>query len=577
MPQSSQAARLLPREFLALISTGLLSNEVEIPVRDDDVKGYRSGNEFDRREIYGSRNRHGWRHDLQQTNAFVVNRIPDYLKLFIEEVEEPTGGATLPEFERLWSIFPEVTGLRLNISQRENKSQLSFPWSDSKVISYKVAIEPTKRARLHSLSAARELEEALSALLTALGETRAQLRLREADLAAAVPIVSVNEDGEHLADRLEAVLRGAAEMLQCHGAGLYLLDECTTSLKLRAHYGLPPGAFLKPARRLEDSAADIEALSGHAVVIENTAETRWQIPENSKSAICVPVASGTTLLGTLWMYRDFAKDFNLSEQNLAEICAGRLASDLERSALTHEVRSLRGKGRPDDDADGWREGRAAKIAPFVDGWDVTEGNTNPRRAGDFCGWHVADGERVHLAVGAAHGFTSKQFSSVAFQATHAAHTAHDPDVKDIFPLINQSLWTSSAEGDACSMFHAILDPTCGALEYGLVGSVFAYIIRPHGWEPLLPSGQLLGVDCELDVNIQRQMVMPGDILVAFSGPYAERNRDPSHRMNQIAEQLLHHTHLSATELGAIIEDGLKDLTGPGESLALLVAKRHDLT
>ena len=95
-------------------------------------------------------------------------------------------------------------------------------------------------------------------------------------------------------------------------------------------------------RPLEDAVADVEALAGHAVVIENTElRSHWRVPHACQAAMCVPVATATTILGTLWMFRKFAADFSLEEQNLAEITAGRLASDLDRAVLTQEVRALR--------------------------------------------------------------------------------------------------------------------------------------------------------------------------------------------------------------------------------------------
>lgn len=512
----------------------------------------------------------------------MTNRIPDYLKLFIEEELKPRPDhPVLPEFERLWAIFPEVTGLRLKITEQDSKAQLTFPWSQPKVVSYRVSIEPTKRAKLHSLTAAKEMEEAFAELLESLSETRYSLRCREAELAAAVPVVSVDDDGLHLADRLDAVLRGIADMLDCYGAGLYMLDETTTTLKLRAQSGLRDKDLLQPARRLEDAMADIEALSGHAVVIEDTAaNTHWRVPAKSKSAMCVPVSSATSILGTLWMYRDEAKDFTPREQNLAEITAGRLASDLERAVLTQEVRNLRSTTPQEpqqqvDDAKAWSEGRLAHFAPFIEGWDVADCRTEAKCVGDFSHWHVVDENRVHLAVGAAHGYTNKQFSSVALQSTHAAHTAHNPSVRKLFEFSNQSLWTSSIEGEPSSLLHGVLDPTCGSFEYALAGGVFGFIIRPHGWEPLLASSKPLGIDCDFEVEVRNQMLMPGDVLVAMSGPTPDRSYDRDNQMNQIAERLLRYSHLPSVELTDLAAEELERIATPGQPLAVLVAKREE--
>lgn len=506
-----------------------------------------------------------------------MNRIPDYLKLFIEDGDESPSASVAPEFNRLCSIFPEATGLNLHISERDTKQQLMFPWSDAKV-SYKVALKPTKRSNIQSLSAAKELEEALASVLSSLGETRSQLRQREAELAASVPVISVEQDSEHLAERLDAVLRSTADMLQCYGAALYLLDEGTTALKLRAHTGLPDEAFLRPPRCLDNANADVEAMAGRAVVVENAnVQTQWQIPETSQSAMCVPVSSATTILGTLWVYRDFAADFTPTEQNLAEITAGRLASDLERAVLTQEVRTLRGRDAPSNLTSNWAAGMSSRIPPVVEGWDISDSLTNGKIAGDFSHWHFVNEDCIHLAVGASHGMSSKRLSSVAFAAAHAAHTAHDPKLPNLFRLANQSQWSSSIEGDPSSLFHAVLDPTCGSLEYGLAGGIFAYVLRPHGWEPLLASRSALGLDYEIQVDVHRQMLMPGDILLAMSSASPERRLDQENRMNQIAEKLLHNTHLSSRELADLATSQMATSDGTEvrarERHVVLVAKR----
>ena len=537
----------------------------------------------------------------------VKNRIPDYLK----DLQRRTSKRwlkrrqPLPEFQRLWSIFPEATGLQLRITELDPESQLVFPWSGSSTVSYRVEIEPTKRARLASLSVAHEFEEALSQLINALAESRAFLRHREAELAAAIPVVSVETDGQHLADRLEAVLRGTAEMIDCQGAGLYLLDEGTTSLKLRAHFGLANDAFLKPPRGLEEAMADVEALAGHAVVIEDVKPSHWSVPEPSQSAICVPVGSATAILGTVWMFCDQIRDFTPNDQNLVEIAAGRLAADLERAVLTQEVRSLRSssgnqiadekcsgdeekpetdeleaidlspRGYGNEEAE-WNGGRIAHSAPYVDGWDVAEIRTRPDHVGDFCHWHIVDDDRIHLGVGAAHGLTDKRLSSVAFEATHSAHTAHNPRVREAFERCNQSLWTSSVEGDASSLFHGVLNPVAGSLSYGLAGAIFGWILRPHGWEPLLSSKGILGIDCDLDLKVHRQMLMPGDILLVMSAPQAERSFEQENRLNQIPEELLRYTHLPAIEMAEKAARELRTMTRPDQSLAVSVARRDEL-
>ena len=64
----------------------------------------------------------------------------------------------------------------------------------------------------------------------------------------------------------------------------------------------------------------------------------WHVPEPCGAAVCVPISTPTMILGTLWFYADDARDFDDHETNLAEIVAGRIATELERDMLIREGR-----------------------------------------------------------------------------------------------------------------------------------------------------------------------------------------------------------------------------------------------
>ena len=57
------------------------------------------------------------------------------------------------------------------------------------------------------------------------------------------------------------------------------------------------------------------------------------MPEDFAAAVCVPVSTPTTLLGTLWVFCNQRRDFNDRETNILEVVAGRIAADLEREML----------------------------------------------------------------------------------------------------------------------------------------------------------------------------------------------------------------------------------------------------
>ena len=191
-----------------------------------------------------------------------------------------------------------------------------------------------------------EVAQQLAAQIVDLISQRSQMERalceREAELAAGVPIAVHPRPTAHLSKRLEAVLRGGAESLRCDAAAMYLLDDDTTELKLRAQWGLGAQRLTEPGRPLAGALADLEALSGHAVVLEDDVLMElWHVPEPAGATVCVPISGPTSVLGTLWLFCDKPRKFTTTETNLAEILAGRLAADLDREALIVQLQAKR--------------------------------------------------------------------------------------------------------------------------------------------------------------------------------------------------------------------------------------------
>ncbi|MBQ7814296.1 MAG: GAF domain-containing protein [Thermoguttaceae bacterium] len=180
------------------------------------------------------------------------------------------------------------------------------------------------------------------ALATTLGENyrwRTELVEREAELAvAATPNVEPTDESARLASRLRDVLKTGAKALGgFDAAALYLLDDETTKLKIRALWGLPTDRFLDPPRPLRGSRADVEALLGSAVVLnEAYLAEAWKAPEDFDCSLCVPVASETTILGTIWFFSNQKREIETRELETLELIAGRVVAELEKETLRQE-------------------------------------------------------------------------------------------------------------------------------------------------------------------------------------------------------------------------------------------------
>jgi GAF domain-containing protein len=189
-------------------------------------------------------------------------------------------------------------------------------------------------------AAAIRLASDVTDLTNELEKCRAALRDRDAEFVGQVQSPIRRENSRRFTQRLEAILESSAQALACQAAAVYILDEDTTQLKLRASFGLPVIRLAEEPRELEGATADLEALVGHAVVLEDDKLFGfWRVPEpDYEAAVCVPIASADTILGTFWLFSSEPRDFSERDTDLIEILAGRFAAELERDALLAEMR-----------------------------------------------------------------------------------------------------------------------------------------------------------------------------------------------------------------------------------------------
>ena len=360
---------------------------------------------------------------------------------------------------------------------------------------------------------------AIADLLEELHQTQHALWQREAELAANVPVTPHPDEQAHLAARLEIVLKAGAQAVGCQATAVYLLDEATRRLKLRACWGLPRSRFVEPPRPLRGATADLEALVGHAVIVREAERLpNWEIPEEFRSAVCVPISSPTTLFGTLWVFCDHHRDFSVEETNVIEIVAGRIAVDLERTALLSQGLKLQSLARQLSHAVQWQQHRLPRIKPMLSGWDLS-GWTEQAGAlgGDFHDWFVQVGGNLVVAVGDAQG---KMFESGLTSATlHTAlraHASYGHPSQQVAEHVNETLWTASVGDQFASLFYANIQPETGMIEYVAAGHVYAAVVG-DSVRTLAPGDTLpLGTQPDSEFPAICDRLERGEVLVAVS-------------------------------------------------------------
>ena len=183
------------------------------------------------------------------------------------------------------------------------------------------------------LEDAAALANAYATLLCELLHTRDSLRksaTRTGPTAQPARTSSPAEFGPPPAlEPIDELLATAVTKLGAHAGLLYVLNDATTHLKLRARYNVGAEYPTLPARPLATANADLEAMSGYAVVIEAPHERgEWILPAPCQAAVCLPVADESQVLGTLWVLANTPRTFSDQALQQAEIVACQLAREL---------------------------------------------------------------------------------------------------------------------------------------------------------------------------------------------------------------------------------------------------------
>lgn len=462
--------------------------------------------------------------------ASVAKSIPSYLRLYGESAPDERNRESWPGLKNLCQAFERATGWPLQCVPGEPPvDETGLLWSAPAAGQREAEGRPrvglaagegeSPATPAVELEAAVELAATIGEMLSELACTRRALWQREADLAAGVPVLPHRETELHLANRLESSLRCAAEAVGGTGAALYLLDETTTWLKLRSAWGLPRDRLLAAPRELSQATADIEALVGHAIVLADVAGQRtWQVPEQAASAICVPVSTPTTPLGTLWVFGREPREYDDREVNVVEIVAGRLAAELEREVLLASGIEAGKLKRQFSAAERWQERQSPRTAPSIDGWQVAGWcRPNAELSGEFYDWFVRDDDCPALTLASCQpGGIEGALAASALRTSLRGHAEHLADPAAALAHVNRGLWTGSLGDQTASLFYAVAVPGTGKLSFTWAGRPIAWRVSTTSIADLIEPRGCLGFDPDDRFAVRNAVLKPGELLVVLS-------------------------------------------------------------
>ncbi len=524
---------------------------------------------------------------------------PNHLKLYTEQVcQPPVPETTLRTLPAVLEAFRQATGWSLQYCPAPADSQ---PPADAQAPAERrppacstsvdeapqAAVGHLVLSRAKNLPATADLEKirplttALSSMLGEMLQLQEALWRREAELAAGVPLVPARDEQQHLAHRLEAVLKGGAEAVGCQAAGLYLLDEGTSELKLRSCWGLPRQRLLAPARPLRGAMADLEAMLGHAVVLDEAVLMKhWAAPEQFAAAVCVPIATATTILGTLWVFASEHRAFDDRQTNILEVVAGRLASDLEREMLLHEgIEGARLK-RQLNAAQRVQQDHVPQVAPDVDGWDLWGWNsTTQALGGHFYDWFCQPDDSVAAVLGHAAGRPIEAaITAAALRTAFRSHGQYHSAPEAVLAQASRTLWTMSAGDQHAAACYAACQADSGRVRLSMAGPQAVFLLDRDGVRNLAWESPRLGEDPAVVPECRDVTLEPGQTLIAISldSPPQDAQGRPILDTDRIGAKLTPHYAGNAHDLADLVRGYLQE-TVPAkdeQQMAVLIVKHR---
>jgi phosphoserine phosphatase RsbU/P len=463
---------------------------------------------------------------------------PNHLKIHSADDSEAGSSSELKsrsfDLDRLLSAFADATGWRVQARKeckKRGSASMNRPDSLREVDSgTRMRLVPDspidgmldvcESLFVASQRSADELLGQIDALVQALARAEATIELQEAQLAANMGVNLRSDESEVLASKLHESLHRAAIQTASDAAAIYLLDENTSELKMRSCWGLPSGALAKPARPLRGSLADLEALMGNAVLLENTTlAQQWNCPEDFQAALCVPIGCPSTPYGTMWLWSQHVRDFCSADVEAAKAAADKVLADIERSVLAGEVVKTRSLSRDIELAGFLQSNRLPNDQPLHDDYEIAGWTFQADSlGGNFHAWTLNRfGEIIAVLGDAVLGGTAGAIVATTVQSSIEAcwNSKHHP--KQVLRYANDGLW-GVPDGDwRCSMGYLQLNTRTGDCNIAIAGSVQCFLVNSRGFRILPCTPTFLGEQPDTTFQCQSLHMEGGELVAMVSG------------------------------------------------------------
>ncbi len=244
----------------------------------------------------------------------------------------------------------------------------------------------------------------------------------------------------------------------------------------------------------------------------------WKVPqEGFRSCVCVPVASPSMPLGTLWIFSERVRDFTDAETNIVEVVAGRLASDLERETLVDEAVSARENSQQIARGQRAQQEHLPSVPPMVEGWEVAARAYHAAPVGgSFYDWFALDDGSLSIVAGDLRQTGIE--GAMAANLLRGAARAFGTDRKaahEFAQKASQILWSATSGDAAAGLFHGVLEPKAGVLEFCSAGPVRVMSLGTDSYVVLEGPSAALGEQELVRLATRHHPVGDGELIVCY--------------------------------------------------------------
>lgn len=488
-----------------------------------------------------------WRADFLSNPSFPSNgrrvvprkQVP-HLRLHRADHEQPANATKPDQVESLLQGFAEATGWEVQLvhsaasgsaaSADASLSPLSqqFGWPRAELASHVRLVSNIPLDGLldesdffeqssTSEDAAWSLLESLNEMVLRLKQCEDAIARQEAELAAGLSMTLTDQAPEEsLYAAMEEALDRAVIASGSDAAAVYLLDDTTSTLKMRSCIGLAKSNLAKPPRSLRGALADLEALLGNAVLLENVAiAPDWNCPEPYAAGLCVPIGSSSMPQGTLWLWSDQIRDFSTADIEAAKNAADKILADIERRVLSSEVLRVRAAAQQLDAASIIQSSLLPDQQPLHQDYDVGGFTHHAHALGStFHAWSVNAQEQIVAALGAAASAgAAGALVAARLQTIVDMHDNSKRSPAEVLRRANDMIWKLQDADWRCSLGMLSINPDSGLTQLACGGMVQTFLVGQRGYRPLWANGPMLGLQPDSIYKSLSVQLDPGDILV----------------------------------------------------------------